>query len=275
MSVHKTAILSGDVTLAEDVEIGPFSVIRGPVTIGQGTVVDERVTITGPTEIGRNNRICCGALVGGDPQDLSFKGGTTYLKVGDNNTIREYVTIHRGTAEGSSTIIGDNNLFMGLVHIGHNCVVGNNVIIGNNSLLAGHVSLFDQAIISGQVVIHQFVRVGRLGMAAGLSRIGKDILPFMTAVGESSLLSLNVVGLRRAGYSQEDRMVLQKCFKLLFRSNLTTTEALKTLADNPEIPAIQEILDFLQDSKRGFCHYRRLSNISHAARVPQSEDNHS
>ncbi len=258
MAVHPTAILSGDVQLAEDVEIGPFAVIRGPVTIGKGTVVEERATIQGPTEIGCHNRICCGAVVGGDPQDRSYRGQSTYLKVGDHNIIREYATIHRGSREGSHTIVGDHNLFMGLCHIAHDCHIHNDIIIANGSLVAGHVEIFDKAIISGQVAIHQFSRIGRLGMAAGLSRITRDIPPFMIVYGEGTVIGPNSVGMRRAGFSSEARLAVRRAFRLMYRSAHTIAEALKLMAASPATPEVAEIAEFAAGSKRGLCSHHRF-----------------
>ncbi len=262
MAVHSTAILEGDVQLEEGVEVGPYVVIRGPVTIGPGTVVEERASITGPTEIGCENRICCGAVVGGDPQDLSYDGSMSYLQVGDRNTIREYATIHRGGKKGSRTIIGNDNLIMALSHVAHDCHIHNEIVLANGSLLAGHVVLFDRAIVSGQVVIHQFARIGRCAMASGLSRVSQDIPPFMTGIGDSCLLGLNVVGMRRAGVSSESRRAIQNAFRVLFRSTLTMQEALAELEGNPEAPEVAEITTFIRESTRGIAHYRRRSNLS-------------
>lgn len=262
MAVHPTAILIGDVQLGEDVHIGPYVVIRGPIAIGKGTSVEERASVTGPAEIGCGNRICCGAVVGGDPQDISYQGATTNLKMGDRNTIREYATIHRGGSEGSTTTIGDDNLIMGLAHIGHDCHVHNQVVIANGSLLAGHVELFDRAFVSGQVVVHQFVRLGRCTMVAGLSRIARDVPPFMTAIGESCILGLNVVGMRRAGIGPEARQALGRAFRVLYRSTLTTSEAVEELARNPEAPEVAELTEFIRLSRRGIARYRRVSNLA-------------
>lgn len=260
MAVHPTAILTGEVDLAEDVEVGPFVVIRGPVRIGSGTVVEERATIIGHTEIGRDNRICCGALIGGDPQDLSYTGHATHLKIGDRNTLREYCTVHRGVAEGAATTIGDDNLFMGLTHIGHDCCIHNNVIISNNSLLAGHVELFDRAIVSGQVAVHQFTRVGRFGMAAGLSRVSRDIPPFMIVFGESAVLGPNVVGLRRASFSSDRRAAIQRAFRVLYRSRIPFSEAVAKLKEAPETDDVKELIEFIETSKRGICMHRRAAH---------------
>ncbi len=258
MAVHPTAILSGDVQLAEDVEIGPFAVIRGPVTIGTGTVIEERATIQGSTEIGCHNRICCGAVVGGDPQDRSYRGQRSYLKIGDHNVIREYATIHRGSRDESCTIVGNHNLFMALSHIAHDCRIHDNVIIANGSLVAGHVEIFDNAIISGQVAIHQFARVGRLGMAAGLSRITRDIPPFMIVYGESTVIGPNSVGMRRAGFSPEARLAVRRAFRLMYRSKHTIAEALKLMAASPPTPEVAEIAAFGAASKRGLSTHHRF-----------------
>lgn len=271
MAVHPTAILTGDVQLAEDVEIGPFAVIRGPVSIGKGTVVEERATIQGPTEIGCHNRICCGAVVGGDPQDRSYRGQRTYLKMGDHNVIREYATIHRGSREDSYTIVGDRNLLMGLCHVAHDCRIHNEVIIANGSLVAGHVEIFDKAIISGQVAVHQFVRIGKLGMAGGLSRIAGDIPPFMIALGESTIIGPNSVGMRRAGYSAEARLAVRRAFRLMYRSSHTIAGALELMAATPETPEVAEIAAFAAGSKRGLCSHHRFL-VQGKVRSAASED---
>jgi UDP-N-acetylglucosamine acyltransferase len=258
MAVHPTAILKGDVELADDVEIGPYTIINGPVKIGAGTIIEERVTLSGPTDMGRKNRVHCGALVGGDPQDLSYRGQPSLLTIGDGNTIREFATVHRGWKEGATTI-GNNNMLMGLVHIGHDCRIHNNCVIANGSLLAGHVTLFDRAFVSGQVVVHQFSRIGRCAMVAGLTRISRDVPPFMTAIGESMLLGLNVVGLRRAGFSPEARDALRRAFRTLFRSALTTGEAVAELERTSTVPEVLELVEFIRQSRRGICRYRRLA----------------
>ncbi len=258
MAVHPTAILTGDVQLAEDVEIGAFVVIRGPVKIGRGTVVEERASIQGPTEIGCNNRICCGAVVGGDPQDRSYRGQLSYLTMGDHNVVREYATIHRGSREGSSTIVGNHCLFMALSHIAHDCHIHDDVIVANCSLVAGHVELLDKAIISGQVVIHQFARVGRLGMAAGLTRVSRDIPPFMIAYGESTVIGPNSVGLRRAGFSSDARLAIRRAFRLMYRSKHTITEAIALMRAAPATPEVAELAEFAAASKRGLCTHHRF-----------------
>ncbi len=260
MSVHSTAILQGDVELAEDVEIGPYAIIKGPVTIGKGTVVEERATIQGPTVIGEGNRICCSALVGGDPQDLSFTGEESYLKIGDHNIIREYATIHRGASKGSETVIGSHNLFMGMVHIAHDCTIGDHVIIGNGSVVAGHVELAECALISGIVAIHQFVKVGRLGMAGGMTRVNRDIPPFTTVVGNSGLVGLNTVGLQRQGVPAESRKAIKHAFRMLFRSKLTLTDAIAKLKQTDSVPEVEELVDFCTGSERGLCRFRGESS---------------
>ena len=266
MAVHPTAILTGEVELAGDVDIGPFVVIRGPVTIGKGTVIEERASIVGPTRIGQGNRICCGAVVGGDPQDLSFvRTNTTHLEIGDHNTIREYATIHRGATDGSRTIVGSHNFFMALSHVGHDCCIHDHVIVANGSLLAGHVELFDRAIVSGQVAVHQFARIGRLGMVAGLSRVARDVPPFMIVLGESAVLGPNVVGLRRAGMSAETRRAIRSAFRTLYRSALPLSEAVEELAHRADTPEVIEIVDFIKASRRGICSHRR--SMAHYSRT--------
>ena len=262
MAIHPTAVLMGDVELGDDVEIGPFVVIRGPVKIGAGTIIQERASIKGTTVIGVKNWIGVGAVIGEDPQDLSYKGQSSQLEIGDRNTFREYVTVHRGASEGSATTVGNDNMIMGLSHVGHDCHIRNHIVIANCVVLAGHVELFDRVFISGLVGVHQFARLGRCCMVAGLSRVSKDVPPFMTALGESSILGLNAVGMRRAGIPTASRDALHRAFRVLYRSPLTVSEAVEELARNPEVPEVEELAEFVRQSKRGIAAYRRVSNIS-------------
>ncbi len=192
MAIHATAIVSKDAKIANDVEIGPYCIIEGGVEIGEKTRLWHNVYVANGTTIGKECQIHMGAVLGHEPQDVAYKGGTTYLKIGDRNIIREFTTIHRGTQDNSSTVFGDDNFFMALSHIGHNCTIGNRVVICNNSLLAGHVDVGDGVFISGSCVVHQFVRIGALVMAGGAARIGKDVPPFMLVERESPHITLLV-----------------------------------------------------------------------------------
>ena len=218
MSIHQTAIVDKTAKIGANVDIGPHCVIEGGVEIGDGTKLWHNVYVAKGTTIGRSCRIHMGAILGHEPQDVAFKDKPSYLKIGDRNNIREYVTIHRGTQEGSSTVIGDDNFIMGLVHIAHNCRLGNKIVIVNNTILGGHVQIDDMAFLSGNCVLHQFVRIGRLVMIGGAGRMGKDVPPFMIAERDSAVISYNIVGIRRAGFDANTRSQIKKAFGILYRT---------------------------------------------------------
>ena len=204
--IHPTVIVDPAARIAADVEIGPFSIIGPQVTIGEKTIVQSHVVIEGEVTIGSGNLIGHGAVIGAPPQDVSFSPDRkTKVEIGNNNIIREYCTIHRGTADGSSTKIGDKNFLMAGAHIGHNCEIGNNVIIANNCLLAGYVRVDDGVFLGGGSTFHQFMHIGRLVMVQGSSAFGKDLPPFVVAAERNSVFGLNVIGLRRAGFSAKER----------------------------------------------------------------------
>ncbi|PYL66512.1 MAG: acyl-ACP--UDP-N-acetylglucosamine O-acyltransferase, partial [Verrucomicrobia bacterium] len=206
MKIHPTAIVDPGAQIGTNTEIGPFSVIGAQAVIGERTVIQSHVVIEGDVVIGASNFIGHGAIIGAPPQDLSFSlERKTKIEIGNENVIREYCTIHRGSAEGSATKIGDNNFLMVGVHVGHNCEINNNVIIANNCLLAGHVLVDDQAFLGGGSTFHQNMHVGRLVMVQGSSAFGKDLPPFTIAAERNSIFGVNVVGLKRAGFSAKDR----------------------------------------------------------------------
>lgn len=247
--IHPTAIVHPEAELDPTVKVGPFSVIENNVKIGANTEIFSHVTISGPTEIGENNRIFPGAVIGLEPQDLKYKGGASGLKIGHHNTIRECVTINRATAEGEITAIGDHNLLMAYTHVAHNCVIENNVIIANNVALAGHVKIESKAVIGGVLGVHQFVHIGKMAMLGGMSRIDRDVPPFMLVEGNPSLVrSLNLVGLKRAGLTTEEMRFLKKAFHLLYHEQISLTKAienLKLLSDNSHI---SHLYNFLHES---------------------------
>jgi len=254
MAIHPSAVIGKNVKLGKDVDIGPYAVLDGTIEIGDGTTVMAHAYITGWTKIGKNNRIHMGAILGHEPQDVSYKGTESYLVVGDNNTFREHSWIHRGTKEGSSTVIGNNNYFMGFAHAAHNCRIGNGAIVASNTLLAGHVEVGDNAFVSGNIVVHQFCRIGRLAMISGLSAVNKDVPPFMTAGGRGVVaIAPNIVGLRRAGLDLQARSAIKNAYKIIFRSGLNTTQAVAALKKGAITKEIQEIIDFIAASKRGIC----------------------
>jgi UDP-N-acetylglucosamine acyltransferase len=206
------------------------------------------------TTVGRDCRIHAGAVVGGTPQDLKFTGGVSYCVLGDRNTVREHVTINRATGEGDCTRIGDDNLLMAGVHVAHDCVIGNGCVIANGVTMAGHVQIEDLAVIGGMTGLHQFLRVGRLAMVGAMSRVTQDVAPFMLCEGSPPRVhGLNVVGLRRHGTPAAARRVLQRAHRLLFRSDMTVSQALGEAARLGDEPELLHLLRFVQGSTRGLC----------------------
>lgn len=252
--IHKTAIIDADAILDDNVEVGPYSVIGKGVRIGSGTVIGPHVHIACNTEIGCDNKISHSASIGDEPQDLSFKGQPTFVKIGDGNTIREFATIHRATIEDTATCVGDNNFIMAYAHLGHDVKVGNKSIISNGVGLAGHVEVGDSAVISAYVGVHQFSRIGSMVMIGALSRINRDVLPFMMIEGNPAVThGLNVVGLRRNGINQESRTALKRAFKILCREKISTEKALlKIESEISHTSEIEAIIAFVRGSKRGF-----------------------
>lgn len=247
--IHPTAIIDPKAELHPSVEIGPYVVIGADVKIGANTTVGANVVISGPIEIGCDNQIFPGAALGLAPQDLKYKGGKSFVKIGDRNIIREYVTINRATGEGEETIIGNDNLLMAYVHIAHNCILGNGIVIANSVALAGHVEVESKAVIGGMLGIHQFVKVGRMAMLGGMSRIDRDVPPYMLVEGNPShVRSLNLVALKRNNFHPEDISLMKKAYKILYRSNLTINQALKELQPLCPNEHISHLTQFIQSS---------------------------
>jgi acyl-[acyl-carrier-protein]--UDP-N-acetylglucosamine O-acyltransferase len=257
--IHLTAIVDTDAEIGAGVDIGPFSIIGPQVKIGEKTTVQSHVVIECEVAIGHGNFIGHGAVIGAPPQDVSFSPERkTMVKIGNDNIIREYCTIHRGSPEGSATKIGDKNFLMAGAHIGHNCVIGNNVVIANNCLLAGHVRVDDGAFLGGGSTFHQFMHIGRLVMVQGSSAFGKDIPPFVIAAERNYVYGLNVVGLRRAGFSATDREEIKAAFKLIYTSGLNISQALEKAANTKFGAPAREFLDFVANAKkRGICPLKR------------------
>ena len=257
--IHHTAIVDPNAKIGRSVEIGAFSIVGPDVVIGENTVLQAHVILEGEVAIGRGNLIGHGAIIGAPPQDVSFSPERkTRVEIGNGNIIREYCTIHRGADDGSATKLGDKNFLMSGAHIGHNCVIGNNVIIANNCLLGGHVRVDDGAFLGGASTFHQFMHVGRLAMVQGSSAFGKDLPPFVTAAERNCVFGLNVVGLRRAGVSANDRDEIKQAFKLIYLSGLNTSQALKKTATMTFGAVAREFLDFVAASKkRGICPLKR------------------
>ena len=227
MSIHPTAIIHPDARLADDVEIGPFVCIDGPAIIGAGCVIQAHAILNGHVLLGEKNLVGYGAVIGTPPQDLSFNPNrNSSVVIGNGNVIRELCTIHRATTEGASTQVGDDNFLMAGAHLGHDVRIGNNVIIANNALLGGHVEVQDRVFIGGGSVFHQFIRIGRLAIVQGSSAFSKDIPPCSLAAERNTVAGLNVIGMRRAGFSVAQRQEMKDAFKLLYKSGLNTSQAL-------------------------------------------------
>jgi UDP-N-acetylglucosamine acyltransferase len=258
MKIHPTAIVDPGAQIGGGSEIGPYSVIGAQAKIGNDTIVQSHVVIEGDGGIGEKNFIGHGAIIGGAPQDLGYSPERkTRIEIGDENVIREYCTIHRGSPEGSATKIGDNNFLMVGVHVGHNCEIGNGVIIANNCLLAGHVIVDDQAFLGGGSTFHQHMHVGRLVMVQGSSAFGKDLPPFTMAAERNSIFGINSIGLKRAGFSLKDRDEIKAAFKLLYTSSLNISQALEKASSMKLGAPAREFFDFVANAKkRGICPYK-------------------
>ena len=251
--IHSAAIVHPNAKVDATVEIGPFAVIDTGVELGAHCVVGPHVHLTGVTKIGSHNRFHTGCVIGDAPQDLKYKNEPTRLRIGDHNVFREHVTVHRSTTLDGETVIGSNNFLMANSHVGHNSQVGDHVIIANGALLGGHAVVQDRAFISGNCLVHQFCRVGTLAIMQGGSAISKDLPPFTVARGGNGICGLNAVGLRRAGFTTEQRLELKKIYHLLFRSGKSLRTAIAEAQKNFRSPAAKVLLDFVAVAKRGVC----------------------
>ena len=267
MKIHKSAIVSKKAKLAKDLQIGPYSIIGDNVRIGSGTKIGAFCVIEGNTTIGGTCEIYTGAVLGSPPQDLKYKGEKSFLEIGNNNIIREYATFNPGTIEGGKTIVGDNNLFMAYSHIAHDCIVGDNCVIANNGTLAGHVSVEDKAVIGGLVAIHQFVRIGRLSIIGGCSKVVQDIPPYSTCDGHPArIYGINLIGLRRNGVTKDAIEQLNRVFDILFNSGLSIKHALEKIGQEL-VPAEETavLIDFVKNSQRGIARSCRLKRAQNTA----------
>lgn len=253
LDIHPTAVVHGKAELAADVVVGPYAVIGADVRVGAGTWIGAHVVLEGRTTLGRNNRVFHGAVLGAVPQDLKYRGETTYVQVGDGNTIREYATIHLACIEGETTCVGDHSLIMAYAHVAHNCSIGNHVILANAVNLAGHVEVQDYAIIGGMTPVHQFARIGRHALVGGGSRVPKDIPPFMRAAGNPiRIAGLNHIGLERHGYDEDRRLLLKRAYRILFRSGLNVTQAVQRLRQEfGTDDDVRTLVEFIETSERG------------------------
>ena len=251
--IHPTAVIHPKAKLDTSVHVGPYAVIDEGVELGPHCVVGPYVYLTGLTRAGSHNRFHAGCVIGDAPQDLKYKGEPTGLRIGDHNVFREHATVHRSNKPGDETVIGSHNFVMAHSHVAHNCLVGNHAIIANGALLAGHVTVQDRAFISGNCLVHQFARVGTLAMMQGGSGISKDLPPFTVAMRDNEMCGLNVVGLRRAGFSAEQRLELKQLYQALFRSDRNLREALAGAREHFRSEAAKTLLDFVAAAKRGVC----------------------
>lgn len=252
--IHQTAIIDATAKIADDVEIGPYSIIGAHVEIGSGTWVGPHVVINGPTKIGKNNKIFQFASVGEEPQDLKFSGEDSSLEIGDHNTIRENVTISRGTADGANvTRIGNHNLLMAYVHIAHDCVIGDHIVFANSASCAGHVEVGDHAILGGFTLVHQFSKIGAHCFTSMGSIINQDVPPYVVVASNYGKAGgINKVGLKRRGYSDEVIRAIVNAYKLLIRSKRPRDEVMQEAAELiAKYPEVKVMSDFIQASERG------------------------
>jgi UDP-N-acetylglucosamine acyltransferase len=261
MSIHPTAIIDPGVELGADVEIGPYAIVGPHCAIGGGARIDSHAVLKEFVTLGENVRVASGAVLGGEPQDLGFKGERSRVVVGNNAVIRECATINRASGEGNETVVGDGCLIMAYSHLGHNVRLGREVILANNVQLAGYVEVGDYAFIGGTCVFHQFVRIGKLAIISGFSASRQDIAPFSMCDGRPAIAAgINKVGLRRRGYDLNARTVLKKAFQRLFFSEMNTRQALDAIeAEWGDQPYIQELVEFVRTSRRGLCKAPRFA----------------
>jgi len=253
MDIHPTAIIHKDVKLADDVKVGPFSIINEEAEIGAGSEIGSHVLIDSGTIIGKNCRIHHGAVLGTMPQDLKFEGEKTHLTIGDETVIREYATLNRGTKYRGKTVVGKNCFIMAYAHIAHDCLLGDHVILANSVNLAGHIEIGDFAIVGGVVPVHQFVKIGAHSIVGGGFRVQKDVCPYGLVAGYPlKTTGLNRIGLQRRGFPQKTLQILEKTFRILFKSQLNTSQAVERIKAEVElIPEVQTILEFIAKSERG------------------------
>ncbi|PIQ86466.1 MAG: acyl-[acyl-carrier-protein]--UDP-N-acetylglucosamine O-acyltransferase [Candidatus Omnitrophica bacterium CG11_big_fil_rev_8_21_14_0_20_45_26] len=252
--IHDRAIIGKQVELGNDNVIGPYVVIEDGVKIGSNNEIMANAYICRGTTLGDHNQIHMGACIGHAPQDIAYKGQPSFTVIGSYNIIREFVTLHRGTQEGSQTVLGSHNFLMANVHVAHNCHIGDHVTLVNLASLTGHCIVENQAFISGMTGFHQFTRIGQLAMVSALSAINKDIPPFMICGGRPGVIQgINVVGLRRAGISQPVRTEIKEAYRLLYRAGLNVKQALEKIEAEYASAEIKHLVDFIKASKRGIC----------------------
>ena len=253
-TIHPTAIVGKNVQMGQGNDIGPGCVLEDGAALGHRNRLWMNVYVGPGTTLGDENQLHMGAVIGHLPQDLAFAGGTTFTRIGSGNTIREYVTIHRGTKEGTATVIGDDNFFMANAHVGHNGHIGSRAILANLATLAGYCAVEHEAFLSGMVAVHQFSRIGRLAMVGGLSVVIKDVPPYMLGAGRPVIIrGLNVVGMRRAGVAPAIRQEIKRAYRLLYREGLNVTHAVEAIERECRSAEVAAMVAFIKASKRGIC----------------------
>ena len=257
--IHPTAIVHPQAKLGPAVQVGPYAVIDAGVELGADCVVGPHVYLTGLTQIGVGNHFHASCVIGDAPQDLKYKGEPTRLVIGDHNVFREHVTVNRATTPQAATTIGSHNFIMASAHIGHNCAVGDHVIMANSAMLGGHAAVHDRALISGGCLVHQFSRVGTLAIMQGGSAISQDLPPFTLARGYNRVCGLNVIGLRRAGFSPQERLELKKLYHALFRSGENLGAAVAAAREKFSSPSARIMLEFIAMAKHGVCSARGVA----------------
>lgn len=263
MVIHPTAVIESNARLGSNVTVGPFSYIDHDVKIGDGCVIGPHVTILRYSSLGSGCQVHAGAVLGDLPQDLAFQAAESHVQIGANCMIREGVTIHRGTQPDTTTEVGNDCMLMAFSHVAHNVKLGHKVVLANGTILAGYVEVGDRAFISGHCMVHQFTRIGRLAMLSGGCGIHRDVPPFCITRGmqPSTIMGLNVVGLRRAGLSSEERLLLKRAFKILYQSKLNVSQAVAKLEAEFTSDLVLELCQFVKSSRRGICRFSGDSNL--------------
>ena len=251
--IHETAIIDPAAHLAADVVVGPYCVVGPEVELGPGCELASHVRLDGPMACGSGNKFFHGAAIGAIPQDLKYAGARSFVRIGNDNTFREFVTVNRATEEDRDTVIGNSNLLMAYVHVAHDCILHDHIILANSVNLAGHVEVESHAIVGGVTPVHQFVRIGAYAIVGGGSRVPKDMPPFMKAAGNPlRMVGLNTIGLERNGISEDVRRALKFAFRTLYRSAQNVTQATDKIREEfGGIPEVEHLLDFIQSSHRG------------------------
>lgn len=253
VDIHKTAIVDSCAELGEGVVVGPYAIIDGPVVIGAGTAIGPHAVLEGPVALGEKCRVFSHAVLGTIPQDLKFEGEESNVNIGDGTTIREFVTINRGTKASGTTKVGNNCLLMAYAHVAHDCVLGDNVALANCATVAGHVEIGEFAFVGGLSAVHQFSHIGKHAYIGGMSRVSQDVIPYgLTASDPTRVVGINVVGLQRCGFPAETRTALKRAYHIIYREDLNTAQAVERLeAELGQVAEVRDVIDFLKRTERG------------------------